>query len=137
MTRLILGKGLLRRLLLSDSLILMFCAVYFVSMIPIVPNWITAASLGNILQAMLPLFVVAVGEMFVLIIAGVDLSITAVIGMAAVVGASVMTSDGGYLGGHVLATPGAIVAILTIGVLIGLINGGLVPHAALYGNAGI
>ena len=114
---------MLRRLLLSDRLILVFCAAHFVCMIPIVPNWTTAASLGNILQAMLPLFIVAVGQMFVLIIAGIDLSVTAVIGMAAVVGASVMTGDGGYLGGHDMAMPGAIVAMLTIGILIGLING--------------
>jgi ribose transport system permease protein len=113
----------LRRAFLSDSLILMLCGAYFVIMIALVPNWTSAASMSNVLQAMLPLFVVAVGQMFVLIIAGVDLSVTAIIGLVAVVGASIMTSDGGYLAGHAATTPVAIVVMLATGGLIGLING--------------
>jgi len=113
----------LRRLLLSDSLILLLCAAYFLIMIPLVPNWTSAASMSNVLQAMLPLFVVAVGQMFVLIIAGVDLSVTAIVGLVAVVGASIMTSHDGYLSGHALALPVAIIAMLATGSTIGLING--------------
>jgi ribose/xylose/arabinose/galactoside ABC-type transport system permease subunit len=113
----------LRRLLLSDSLILLLCAAYFLIMIPLVPNWTSVASMSNVLQAMLPLFVVAVGQMFVLIIAGVDLSVTAIVGLVAVVGASIMTSNGGYLAGHALAMPVAVLAMLVTGTFIGLING--------------
>ncbi|MHA1571666.1 MAG: ABC transporter permease, partial [Alphaproteobacteria bacterium] len=58
-----------------------------------------------------------------LIIAGIDLSVTAVIAMASVVGASVMTGDGGYLANSVLAIPGGIVAFLIVGSAIGLFNG--------------
>ncbi|MEZ5862266.1 MAG: hypothetical protein R3D28_25415 [Geminicoccaceae bacterium] len=45
------------------------------------------------------LLVVAIGQTFVLIVAGIDLSVTSIIAFASVVGASVMTVDGGYLGG--------------------------------------
>jgi ribose/xylose/arabinose/galactoside ABC-type transport system permease subunit len=72
---------------------------------------------------MLPLLVVAIGQTIVLIIAGIDLSVTAVIAMASVVGASVMTGDGGYLGGSDLAVAGGIVAFLAVGAAVGLFNG--------------
>ena len=44
----------------------------------------------------MPLLVVAIGQTFVLIVAGIDLSAPSIIAMASVVGASVMTGDGGY-----------------------------------------
>ena len=46
---------------------------------------------------MAPLLVVAIGQTFVLIVAGIDLSAPSIIAMASVVGASMMTGDGGYL----------------------------------------
>jgi ribose/xylose/arabinose/galactoside ABC-type transport system permease subunit len=83
----------------------------------------TANTAVNILSAMLPLLVVAIGQTIVLIIAGIDLSVTAVIAMASVVGASIMTGDGGYLGDSVLAVPVGILAFLVIGGAVGLFNG--------------
>ncbi len=114
---------MIRRLFLSDSLILLLVTAYFVAMIPLVPGWLSVASLGNVLTATLPLLVIAVGQMFVLIIAGIDLSIIAVIGLASVVGASIMSGDSGFLAGSSLATPTAILAMLLTGALIGLLNG--------------
>ena len=63
---------------------------------PIVPEIAHADTLRDILGAMMPLLIVAIGQTFVLIVAGIDLSATSIIAMASVVGASVMTGDGGY-----------------------------------------
>jgi ribose/xylose/arabinose/galactoside ABC-type transport system permease subunit len=110
-------------LVLSEYFVLLLSAVYFLIMIPIVPEIASQASLRNIVSDMLPLLVVAIGQTFVLIIAGIDLSVTSIIAMASVVGASVMTGSGGPLGGGAMAMPGGIAAMLLTGALIGLING--------------
>jgi ribose transport system permease protein len=71
---------------------------------------------------MMPLLIVAVGQTFVLIIAGIDLSVTAIIALSAVIGASVMTLSGGYVDGPA-AVPVALAAMLGVGIGVGLVNG--------------
>jgi ribose/xylose/arabinose/galactoside ABC-type transport system permease subunit len=111
------------RLLLSEYFVLVLCVVYVAAVYPFVPEILSWEVARNILSDMMPLLVVAIGQTFVLIIAGIDLSVTAIISMAAVVGASVMTGTGGYLGNSTLAVPGAVVAMLAVGFMIGAING--------------
>lgn len=118
-----LRRFLVRHVLMSEYLVLYVSVIYFFAIWPFVPEMATANTAANILSAMLPLLVVAIGQTIVLIIAGIDLSVTAVIAMASVVGASVMTGDGGYLGDSALAVPGGIVAFLVVGAAIGLFNG--------------
>jgi ribose transport system permease protein len=77
---------------------------------------------GNVVSDMMPLLVVATGQTFVLVIAGIDLSVTSVIALAGVVGASIMTSQGGYVPGAVGVAP-AILAMLGVGLSVGLVNG--------------
>ncbi|MGF1476007.1 MAG: ABC transporter permease [Geminicoccaceae bacterium] len=115
--------GLLRRLLFSEYLVLWLSLAYFAVLIPIVPEIARPASLMNILSDMLPLLAVAIGQTFVLIVAGIDLSVTTIIALASVVGASVMTSQGGYLGGTPFAVPGGIVAMVLTGMAVGWFNG--------------
>lgn len=120
------GRGAwagLRRLLLSEYFILLLCAVYFVAMLPVVPSLGTAEVWRNILSDMIPLLVVAIGQTFVLLVAEIDLSVTAIIAMSSVLGASVMTENGGYLAGSSFAVAGAIAAFLAVGVLTGVFNG--------------
>jgi ribose/xylose/arabinose/galactoside ABC-type transport system permease subunit len=116
-------RVLLVRIALSDYLVLYLTAIYFLAMWPLVPEIATLDTLENILLEMLPLTVAVVGQTFVLLVAAIDLSATAIIAMASVVGASVMTADGGYLGGSTLAVPAALVVFLAVGALIGLLNG--------------
>ena len=118
-----LRRFLVRHVLMSEYLVLYVSIIYFLAVWPFVPEMATANTAVNVVSAMLPLLVVAIGQTIVLIIAGIDLSVTAVIAMASVVGASVMTSDGGYLGGSALAVPGGILAFLVVGAAIGLFNG--------------
>jgi ribose/xylose/arabinose/galactoside ABC-type transport system permease subunit len=117
------GRSLLTRLVLSEYLVLALTVVYFLAMWPIVPEIATPDTLLDILSAMLPLLVVAIGQTFVLIVAGIDLSAPSVIAMASVVGASVMTADSGYAGDSPWAIPAGIAAFLAVGGLIGLFNG--------------
>jgi len=116
-------RPLWQRLLLSEYLVVLLCIVYFVAMLPIVPQIASLQTFQNILSDMLQLIVVALGQTVILIIAGVDLSMTAIIAMASVVGASVMTGTGGPLVGSPLATPAGILAMLGVGAAIGWFNG--------------
>ena len=111
------------KILLSEYFVLVLCVVYVAAIYPFVPEILTWQVASNILGDMMPLLVVAIGQTFVLIIAGIDLSVTAIISMAAVVGASIMTGAGGYLSGSVLAVPVAIAAMLGVGLAVGAING--------------
>jgi len=117
------GVGRVLKLLLSEYFVLVLCALYVAGIYPFVPEILTFGVWSNILSDMMPLLVVAIGQTFVLIIAGIDLSVTAIISMAAVVGASVMTGTNGYLSGSALAVPVAILAMLVAGLGIGLVNG--------------
>ena len=90
---------------------------------PIVPEIATVDTLLDILSSMVPLLVVAIGQTFVLIVAGIDLSAPSIIAMASVVGASVMTGDRGYAAGTGLEIPAGILAFLAVGGAIGIFNG--------------
>ena len=63
------------------------------------------------------------GVMMVLLVAQIDLSATSIMAMSCVVGASIMTSQDGYLAGQAWAPIVAVLAIVVIGLLIGLLNG--------------
>ena len=111
-----------QRLLLSDYLVPAVTVIYFVALLPFVPELAAPDTLLDILAAMVPLLVVAIGQTFVLIVAGIDLSAPSVIALASVVGASVMTGDGGFVTGA-LAIPAALLAFLLVGGVVGLFNG--------------
>ncbi len=111
------------RLVLSEYFVLVLCAVYALAMGPFVPELWSWEVASNILSDMMPLLIVAIGQTFVLVIAGIDLSVTAIISMAAVVGASVMSETNGYLSGGPLAVPAALAAMVALGLAIGTLNG--------------
>lgn len=112
-----------KRFVFSQHLILLLCVVYWLAMIPLVPNWLSTASLANVVSGMLPLLVVAIGETYVLITGQIDLSVTSVMAMSAVVGASVMTGDGGYLADSAMAAPVGVLIMLAVGAAVGALNG--------------
>lgn len=100
--------------------------MYFFAIWPFTPNFASPQNVRNIFSNMLPLLIVAIGETFVLITAGVDLSVTSIMAMASVFGAWTMTSDGGLLAGSFLAAPVGILVMLLTGAVIGLLNGAAV-----------
>ncbi len=137
--------GLARRageLFLSDYFVLYLSLAYFLLLAPFLPTLSTPANLSNLLSNMWPLLVVAVGQTFVLTIAGIDLSQGSVAGLTSVVGATLLataapaavlantpvwgvflTEEGGLLAGTAYATAIGVAAMLAVAALIGLANG--------------
>ena len=113
----------LRWLLFSDYLVLAVTVLYVAVLWLFVPEVLSPTNLGDIFLQILPLFVAAMGVMMVLMVAQIDLSATSIMAMGCVVGASIMTRQGGYLAGHAWAPIVAVLAFVAIGVLIGALNG--------------
>jgi ribose/xylose/arabinose/galactoside ABC-type transport system permease subunit/ABC-type sugar transport system substrate-binding protein len=83
---------------------------------------LSVATLHDVLLAMLPLAILVTGEMLVLLVGQIDLSMTAVMAVSSIVSAAVMTRYAAGLG-ESLATTLGILAFLIIGAIIGLFNG--------------
>lgn len=134
--------NLWRRLLFSNYFVLLLTLIYFLVLLPFIPTVGTPENLGNILSNLWPLLAVAVGQTFVLVVAGIDLSQTATVALTSVIGAAVMTSatnpvlfsksplwgwflteNGGPLAGSPIGVWVGILAMLLVGSLVGLVNG--------------
>jgi ribose/xylose/arabinose/galactoside ABC-type transport system permease subunit len=113
----------LKRLIYSEHLVLLVAILYFAALAPFTPGFATPENLGNILATLLPLFIVAMGQTIVLITGGIDLSVTSIIALASVIGASVMNGDNGWLAGSPLAMPAGLVVMLSVGAAMGAMNG--------------
>jgi len=81
---------------------------YFVALSPFVSGFASVGNVENVLSNFFPLLAVSLGQTLVLLTGGIDLSVTAVIALASVVGARVMTSDGGFLPGNTGAAVAAM-----------------------------
>jgi ribose/xylose/arabinose/galactoside ABC-type transport system permease subunit len=112
-----------RWLLFSDYLVLFLTVLYVVALSPFVPEIVSVANVTDIFLQVLPLFIAALGVMMVLMVAQIDLSATSIMAMGCVVGASIMTGDGGYLAGSAIAPLAAAVSFVVVGLVIGLLNG--------------
>jgi ribose/xylose/arabinose/galactoside ABC-type transport system permease subunit len=112
-----------RWLLFSDYLVLALTALYVAALWFFVPEILSLTNLRDVFLQILPLFVAAMGLMMVLMVAQIDLSATSIMAMGCVVGASIMTSQDGYLAGQAWAPVVATLAIVAIGVVIGVLNG--------------
>ena len=66
-----------RRLLLSEYFVLYLTVAYFVVMAIFFPDLVTPRNISNQLSNVWPLLAVAIGQTFVIIIAGIDLSLGA------------------------------------------------------------
>lgn len=111
------------RVLRSESLVLLLSAIYFLLLWPFTPGLASPANLENVLSSLLPLLVLAIGQTFVLISGGIDLSITSIVALASVTGASVMNADTGWLRGSPMAVPAGVLSMVVVGLLLGGANG--------------
>lgn len=131
-----------KRLLLSEYFILYLTIAYFLILAVFFPELLTARNLSNQLANVWPLLAVAIGQTFVLIVMGIDLSQGAIMGFASVVGGLVMATaadpallggspvwgsllseSGGFFSGASYSVAAGVVAMLAAGCLIGLFNG--------------
>lgn len=135
-------KGIISQLILSEYFILVLSMVSFIILIPIIPVIATPVNLSNLFSNIWPLLAIAIGQTFVLIIAGIDLSQGSIMAVVSVVGAMVMTNQvnpilfekspiwgvfitekGGLLAGNPAAVSVALLVMLFTGTLIGFLNG--------------
>jgi ribose/xylose/arabinose/galactoside ABC-type transport system permease subunit len=116
------AKGM-RNPFVSELSVFYLTILYFLALTPFTPGLASAENAANIFSNLLPLLIVALGQTVVLIAGGIDLSVTSTIALSSVIGAMVMSSDQGWMGGSRWATPAAIVAMLLAGAVVGLLNG--------------
>jgi ribose/xylose/arabinose/galactoside ABC-type transport system permease subunit len=83
----------------------------------------TAGNLRGIGSALVPLFLLALGQMAVMISGGIDLSVTATVALSSVTGAAVMRATGSPAAG--------VAAMLGVGAGVGLLNGACVAWLRL------
>jgi ribose/xylose/arabinose/galactoside ABC-type transport system permease subunit len=132
----------MRGILLSDRFVLYLSITYFVILSRFFPSLADPRNLSNQLSNVWPLLAVAVGQTFVLIIAGIDLSQGSIMAVVSVTGGVIMSTgldpvifdksplwgtllseQGGILAGHNLSVAIGVGAMLLTGILIGLFNG--------------
>lgn len=106
-----------------ESLVLGLTVLYAIVISRFVPEVLSVSNLEDIALQVLPLFIAGMGLMLVLMVAQIDLSATSIMAISSVVGASIMTGEGGYLAGSISAPAAAVLAILVIGMAIGALNG--------------
>ncbi len=133
---------LIRRALLSEYFVLILTITFFVIASIFFPTLSAPGNIANQLQNMWPLLAIAIGQTFVLILGGIDLSVGAIMGITSVAGAAVMaqnldasffdksplwgnvlTPAGGLLAGSEYAVPVAVLVMLLVGVGVGFLNG--------------
>ncbi len=91
------------------------------------PFFLTGDNLSNLAVQVAPLACLAIGQLFVILVGGIDLSVGSVLALCTVTGA---TAYGWNFGGGLLT----VAVILLTGVAVGLLNGvmlvkGRMPHA--------
>ncbi|MFO7531484.1 MAG: ABC transporter permease [Candidatus Limnocylindrales bacterium] len=101
--------------LILDNLALIVLAIVLVLLAVLVPNFFTSRNVGNILIQAAPLGLMAIGMAIVMITGGIDLSIPAVMGLSAILGAMVLRDTG--------SIPLAGLVMLLVGSGLGAVNG--------------
>ncbi|EGU60843.1 inner-membrane translocator [Vibrio nigripulchritudo ATCC 27043] len=92
-------------------------------------NFLTSRNLLNLLRQSSYLIMVAIGQMFVLLTAGFDLSVGTIIALSSVVGATTMASVYAAMPDAIyLAIALGLLAGVGVGLLVGLVNGVGVAH---------
>ena len=81
------------RFVWSNHFVLIITIVYFLIICMIFPYTISLRNLSNLSSNMWPLLALVIGQMFVMLVAGIDLSQTSIMAVASVAGAMVM-ADG-------------------------------------------
>jgi len=121
------------RAVFSEYATLVLAGLYFLAVLPLVPELATTRNLSNLFMNMLPLLAVALGQTVVLITGGIDLSVTSIIAAASVAAAWTMTSvnDAGFYTPQSGMVPLAVAAALAVGVAAGAFNGAAVAGLAM------
>jgi len=85
------------------------------------PFFLKSGNIGNVLRQSVALGIVSIGQTYVILIAGIDLSVGATISLVSVLST-------GMMGGRTEMIVPAVVSALVLGLVIGLINGLIVTR---------
>ena len=107
----------------SVNTIVFLCLVYYLIMCFLVPGFFTVHNSWNLLYNLLPLLIAAIGQTYVIITAGIDLSLTSAIAFSSVVGGFLMSADTGLDISPLFSILLAVIAMLAAGASIGVVNG--------------
>lgn len=129
-------------IILSDHIVLVLTVICFLLIWAVYPHMADRRNIINLFSNVWPLLVLVIGQMFVLIVGGIDLSQTSIMAVTSVLGAMIMagqfdpakfghnplwgivfSEQGGLLAGSGWAVPSAVLIMLVVGVGIGLLNG--------------
>ena len=99
------------------------CVAYYVLMCFIAPGFFSVHNSWNLLFNLLPLLIIAIGQTYVMLTAGIDLSVTSIIALASVAGGFIMSADTGLALSPAVSIFLGIILMLATGMLIGWING--------------
>ena len=102
--------------------ILPLLIVSFMLAVCFVPHFLTAYNLKNYLLQSADLLIISCGLTFVVLNGGIDFSVTSVLALGSVVGAYIMALSP-LAAQPALSIPLAILVMMTIGALVGLVNG--------------
>ena len=91
----------------------------------VAPNFLTAGNLRNVLWQVTAIGIIAIGQTFVILTGGIDLSVGGIAAFSAMVGGLLMTSGGGE---HVAL---GVIATLLVGFVVGTANGLIVSYGRL------
>jgi ribose transport system permease protein len=89
------------------------------------PNFVTAGNLRNVLWQVTAIGIIAIGQTFVILTGGIDLSVGGIAALSAMAGGLLMTSGGAE---NVAI---GVIATLIVGLMIGTANGLLVSYGRL------
>lgn len=89
----------------------------------VAPSFLSKASWLALSQTATVVAMLAIGQTFVIITGGIDLSVGAVMACSAIIGASTMRSVAAAGGGDIASILIGLVVMLAVGLLAGLING--------------
>lgn len=113
------GRKVRGKLVIPSQFVLILCLILmWVILAFLSPHFLTASNLPSIGVSIATIAILAVGQTFVMLTAGIDLSVGSVLGLVGVVTALAMGTELGLYGG-------ALVGIL-VGTLCGFVNGFLV-----------
>lgn len=115
----------------QETLLLAVYVIMVVAFSLINPRYFSTASFGNILQDFAPVMLMAIGQTFVIITGGIDLSVGAVLGLSGVSAALAIrsTTESG-MNPALSITVGILVALL-VGATVGVVNGLLITRVKL------
>jgi ribose/xylose/arabinose/galactoside ABC-type transport system permease subunit len=113
----------LARLSFADFWVVVLGVAYVMAVLPFCPELASTDQAIAVCVNAAPLLVLALGQMFVLLIGAIDLSVSGVISLAGVTAALLLTQDHELLVGFPLVILLALGAMLLVGIGVGLLHG--------------